>query len=142
MFKSKLGCRRISKMHLCMSIKAIALNLTHIFENILHAMQNVLHITWSCIYFVLLFVWWSCLFQHNFGMKTDISPKDSCQKIFNIQKKGKCMMSCLAALDVHYMFSYNEDQETCMCCKDLSGSDVISPEWETFVPREFNFGSQ
>ena len=78
-------------------------------------------------------------FQHNFGMKTDTPPKDTCQKIFNIQNKGTCMMSCLAALDVHYMFSYNEDQEACMCCKDLSGSGVINPGWETFVPRELIF---
>ena len=49
------------------------------------------------------------------------------------------MLSCLAALDVHYMFSYNEDQEACLCCKNLSGSDFISPGWETFVPREFIF---
>ena len=77
--------------------------------------------------------------QNNFGLKTDTPPKDSCQKIFNIRNKGKCMMSCLAALEVHYMFSYNEDQEACMCCKDLSGSDVIGPGWETFVPRKFIF---
>ena len=78
-------------------------------------------------------------FQNNFAIKTDTPPKESCQKIFNVQNKGKCMLTCLAALDVHYMFSYNEDQEACMCCKDLSGSDVIDPGWETFVPRELIF---
>ena len=92
---------------------------------------------------VFISVWFlfseAVFFQNNFGMKTDTPPKDSCQKIFNVQNKGKCMMSCLAALDVHYMFSYNEGQETCLCCKDLTGSDVISPGWETFVPRKFIF---
>ena len=78
-------------------------------------------------------------FQNNFAIKTDTPPKESCQKIFNIQNKGKCMLSCLAALDVHYMFSYKKDQEACLCCKDLSGKDVISPGWETFVPRKFIF---
>ena len=92
---------------------------------------------------VFISVWFlfseAIFFQNNFAIKTDTPPKDSCQKIFNVQNKGTCMMRCLAALDVHYMFSYNEDQEACMCCKDLSGKDVISTGWETFVPRKFIF---
>ncbi|XP_022311379.2 uncharacterized protein LOC111116676 [Crassostrea virginica] len=77
----------------------------------------------------------SILFQSNYGIKTGKFPKDSCHEIVKIENKGKCMLSCLAALDVHYMFSYNEEQEACLCCKDLSGSDVISIGWETFIPR-------
>ena len=91
------------------------------------------------LFFHLLLCGDSIHFQSNFGIKTGKFPKDSCHEIFNIENKGKCMLSCLAPLDVHYMFSYNEDQEACLCCKDLSGSDVISPGWETFVPREFIF---
>ena len=91
------------------------------------------------LFFHLLLCGDSILFQSNFGIKTGKFPKDSCHEIFNIENKGKCMLSCLAALDVHYMFSYNEEQEACLCCKDLSGSDVISPGWETFIPREFNY---
>nr|XP_022312457.1 uncharacterized protein LOC111117596 [Crassostrea virginica] len=33
------------------------------------------------------------------------------------------------------MISFNNDQQTCLCCEDLSGSDVTSPGWKTYLPN-------
>ena len=71
-----------------------------------------------------------------FGDTSELYPKSSCLEINNVETTGRCFMGCLNALEVHYMFSYNEEQAVCLCCFDLSGYDATSSQWKTFIPRE------
>ena len=70
------------------------------------------------------------------AIKTERNPRTSCIQIFNIPSKGFCFLSCLNKLEVHYMFSYNQEQQSCMCCQDLSGSEITDKGWDTYEPRE------
>ena len=71
------------------------------------------------------------------AIRTVMYPKESCQKILNVQSTRLCFIGCLHSMDVHYLFSYNEEQKKCLCCKELSGSNITNPGWKTFSPREY-----
>lgn len=71
------------------------------------------------------------------AIRTVKYPKESCQQILNVQSTRLCFIGCLHSMDVHYLFSYNEEQKMCLCCKELSGSDIKIPGWKTFAPREY-----
>ena len=71
------------------------------------------------------------------AIRTVKYPKESCQQILNVQSTILCFIGCLHSMDVHYLFSYNEKQKMCLCCKELPGSDIKNPGWKTFVPREY-----
>ena len=74
--------------------------------------------------------------QSNYALKTARYPRRSCLQIVNIPSKRVCFIRCLNTLDVHYMFSYNQILQYCMCCQDLSGSDITDNDWETYEPRK------
>lgn len=69
--------------------------------------------------------------------KTPEYPKSSCVEITNIGSIERCAVKCLNTIAITYMFSFNENQRKCMCCLDLTGSDITDPEWESFIPRKY-----
>lgn len=73
-----------------------------------------------------------------YGEKTATYPKSTCSEIpYNVLSASSCFQRCLGTLRIHYMFSYSKDQHTCLCCADLSGDDLVSPQWISFVPGEW-----
>lgn len=74
-----------------------------------------------------------------FGEKSDLSPKTSCLTINNVETTGQCFMRCLNAFEFHRMLSYNGDHKICICCVNISGSDVIEYQWMTYIPRKYDF---
>lgn len=79
------------------------------------------------------------MFSHkSFSEKTATYPKSTCSEIpYDVLSAASCFQRCLGTLRIHYMFSYSKDQHTCMCCADLSGDDLVSPQWISFVPGEW-----
>lgn len=73
-------------------------------------------------------------FQSFYGVRTNEYPKSSCQAIANINSTGKCLGTCGFILDRIIMISHDESTHICMCCKNLTGSDIIGSNWRTFVP--------
>ena len=73
-----------------------------------------------------------------YGERYDLYPKTSCLTINHIETTGSCFIRCINALDRYQMFSYRKDYKVCMCCADLSGSDVTGFNWQTYIPREYN----
>lgn len=69
--------------------------------------------------------------------KTHESPKSSCVEISNILGIERCAVKCLNTIATTYMFSVNKNQRKCLCCPDLTGSDITDPEWESFIPRKY-----
>lgn len=69
--------------------------------------------------------------------KTHESPKSSCVEITNILGIKRCAVKCLNTIATTYMFSVNKNQRKCLCCPDLTGSDITDPEWESFIPRKY-----
>lgn len=69
--------------------------------------------------------------------KTHESPKSSCVEITNILGIERCAVKCLNTIATTYMFSVNKNQRKCLCCPDLTGSDITDPEWESFIPRKY-----
>ena len=75
------------------------------------------------------------VFQSYFRLSTDITPKDSCLRVDSIKSILTCFLRCFSVLGFYHMISFNNDQQTCLCCEDLSGSDVTSPGWKTYLPN-------
>lgn len=69
--------------------------------------------------------------------KTYESPKSSCFEITNILGIERCAVKCLNTIATTYMFSVNKNQRKCLCCPDLTGSDITDPEWESFISRKY-----
>nr|XP_019924468.2 uncharacterized protein LOC105332398 [Crassostrea gigas] len=74
----------------------------------------------------------SC-FESFYGVKTNEYPKTSCQEIANIKTALRCLGRCGSTIDNIVMISYNESTDTCMCCNDITGSDLIGADWNSFV---------
>lgn len=71
------------------------------------------------------------------GERTATYPKATCSEIpYEVLNAASCFQRCLGTLRIHYMFSYNKYQRTCLCCEDLTGIDLVSPLWTSFVPGE------
>ena len=73
-----------------------------------------------------------------YGERYDLYPKTSCLTINHIETTARCFLRCINAMDGYQMFSYCKDYKVCMCCADLSGSDVTGFNWQTYIPREYN----
>lgn len=74
-----------------------------------------------------------------YGMKTDLFPKSSCNKISKKITKSECLEHCILTTNIIAMISHDESTSTCMCCSDISGDHVRDPNWESFVPRKCKF---
>ena len=97
----------------------------------------------NCMYYVLVVsTFFMCCEMHEmesmYGERYDLYPKTSCLTINHTETTVTCFLRCIYALEGHQMFSYSEDYEVCMCCADLSGSDVTGFNWQTYIPREYN----
>lgn len=76
----------------------------------------------------------SC-FDSFYGVRTHEYPKTSCHKFENIETAGRCLWACGTPMDRILMISHDETTKTCMCCSDITGSDITGPNWKSFVPR-------
>lgn len=79
----------------------------------------------------------SSVFKSFYGIKTNEYPKESCHRIDNIRSKGQCLGTCVISMDRIVMISHNESTKTCMCCSDMTGSDISGPNWRSYVPRKY-----
>lgn len=68
------------------------------------------------------------------GVRTDENPKSSCHKIDNVISTGRCLAKCGILMDKIIMVSHDKSSKICMCCNDITGSDIIGSNWKTFVP--------
>ncbi|XP_052692703.1 uncharacterized protein LOC128170978 [Crassostrea angulata] len=79
----------------------------------------------------------STVFKSYYGIKTNEYPKSSCHRIDYIRSKGQCLGACVTTTDKIVMISHDESTKTCMCCNDITGSDITDPTWKSYVPRSF-----
>lgn len=78
----------------------------------------------------------SC-FDSLYAVRTNEYPKTSCQKYANIETDGRCLGTCGITKDIIVMISHDETTKTCMCCSDITGSDITGPNWKSFVPCKY-----
>lgn len=98
----------------------------------------MLHNFFRTCFLIYLLISDSTQWVNLYGEKTATYPKSTCSEIpYNVLSAASCFQKCLGTLRIHYMFSYSNDQHTCMCCADLSGDDLVSPQWISFVPGEW-----
>lgn len=73
-------------------------------------------------------------FKSFYGIKTDEYPKSSCHEISKIKSRSRCLRVCGTTMDVVAMISHDESSKTCMCCSDLTGSDISGLNWKSYIP--------
>lgn len=81
----------------------------------------------------------STVFKSQYVIKTIKYPKTSCHRIANIRSKSKCVGTCATTMDMLVMISHDEYTKTCMCCNEITGSDIIGPNWRSYVPCKYLF---
>lgn len=81
---------------------------------------------------------WASCFDSFYAMRTNEYPKSSCHKISNIETAGKCLWTCEISVDTIVMISHDIATKICMCCNDITGSDISASNWKTFVLRMYN----
>lgn len=74
-------------------------------------------------------------FNSFYAIKKNVYPKSSCHKIANVKSKSQCLGTCKIKMDMIVMISHDESTKTCMCCSDITGSDIAGPNWKSYVPR-------
>lgn len=76
----------------------------------------------------------SC-FGSFYGVRTNENPKISCRIIANIETDVRCLGTCGITMKTIDMISHDLSTKTCMCCSDLTGSDITGPNLKSYVPR-------
>eukprot|EP00105_Crassostrea_gigas_P040753 XP_019924901.1 PREDICTED: uncharacterized protein LOC109619399 [Crassostrea gigas] len=71
-----------------------------------------------------------------YGERTNDYPKSSCLDIGKFQSTGRCLAVCGTTLEMLIMISHNMETHTCMCCDDITGSDIIGSNWKTYIPPQ------
>lgn len=66
-------------------------------------------------------------FNSYFAIQINEYPKSSCHEISNIKSKFRCLGTCSIIMDMIVMISHDESTEACMCCSDITGSDMTGP---------------
>lgn len=74
-------------------------------------------------------------FNNYFAIQINEYPKSSCHEISSIERKFRCLGTCLNTMDMLVMISHDESTKTCMCCSDITGSDITGPNWKSYVPH-------
>lgn len=74
------------------------------------------------------------VFNSIFAIQTNDYPKSSCHKISNITSTSTCLGTCVITVDRIVMISHDKSTNTCMCCNDITGSDITGPNWKSYVP--------
>lgn len=77
------------------------------------------------------------VFNDVLAVQSNDYPKSSCHEISNIKRTTKCLTTCVISVDKIVMISHDESTNTCMCCSDISGSDIINPNWKSYVPCKY-----
>ncbi|XP_052695677.1 uncharacterized protein LOC128174082 [Crassostrea angulata] len=73
------------------------------------------------------------VFNDVFAVRTNDYPKSTCHRMSNIRSKGQCLGTCIISVDRIVMISHDESTNTCMCCNDITGSDITGPNWKSYV---------
>lgn len=81
----------------------------------------------------------STVFKSQYVIKTIRYPKTSCHRIANIRRTSQCLGTCATTMDMLVMISHDKYTKTCMCCNDILGSDIIGPNWRSYVPCKYLF---
>lgn len=71
----------------------------------------------------------SC-FDSFYAVRTNDYPKSSCHKIANIETAGECLLTCKISVDAIVMISHDISAKICMCCNDITGSDISGSNWK------------
>lgn len=79
------------------------------------------------------------VFNNAFAIQTYYHPKSSCHQISKIKSKSSCLGTCIISVDRNVMISHDESTSTCMCCNDITGSDITGPNWISYVPRRCKY---
>lgn len=75
-------------------------------------------------------------FKSHHAIKINENPKFSCHKIANIKSKNICLGTCRIKMNRIVMISHDRSTKACMCCNDITGSDLIGPNWKSYVSRK------
>lgn len=101
-------------------------------------LRKMLHNFFQTCFLLNLLISDSTQWVNLYREKTATYPKSTCSEIpYDVLSAASCFQRCLGTLRIHYVFSYSKDQHTCMCCADLSGDDLVSPQWISFVQGEW-----
>lgn len=77
----------------------------------------------------------STVFKSYYGIQTSEYPKRTCHEIDYIRSKGQCLGTCLFTMDRIVLISHHASIKKCLCCSDITGSDIIGHDWKSYVPR-------
>lgn len=92
----------------------------------------------TCIVFLILNILYnktaSC-FDSFYALKTNKYPKSSCHKIASIESGRTCLGTCVVTMDSIAMISHDKSTKICMCCSDITGSDIVGLNWKSYVPH-------
>lgn len=78
-------------------------------------------------------------FKSHHAIKINENPKSSCHKIANIKSKSICLGTCRIKMNRIVMISHDRSTKTCMCCNGITGSDLIGPNWKSYVSRKCKY---
>lgn len=74
-------------------------------------------------------------FNSNYAIETNDYPKSSCHELSSVKSMIRCLATCVATMDEIVMISHDDSTSTCMCCNDVTGSDITGSNWKSYVPR-------
>lgn len=77
----------------------------------------------------------STILKDVYAIQTNELPKSSCHEISNIQIESRCLGTCVNTMDDIVMISHDDSTETCMCCNNFTGSDILGQNWKSYVRR-------
>lgn len=66
-------------------------------------------------------------FNDYFTIQINEYPKCSCHEISSIERKFRCLGTCLDIMDMLVMISHDKSTKICMCCHDITVSDITDP---------------
>lgn len=99
--------------------------------------SNMLQISYSVIVLATIILCSKEAYLKMFyGERTNDYPKSSCLDIGKSHSTGRCLAVCGTSLEMLIMISHNMETHTCMCCDDITGSDIIGSNWKTYIPRK------
>lgn len=70
-------------------------------------------------------------FNNYFAIQINDYPKSSGHKISSKERKFRSLRTCLNTMDMLVMISHDESTKTCLCCSDITGSDITGLNWKS-----------
>lgn len=99
--------------------------------------SNMFKISYSVVVLAIIILCKETYLKMFYGERTNDYPKSSCLDIGKFQSTGRCLAVCGTTLEMLIMISHNMETHTCMCCDDITGSDIIGSNWKTYIPRKW-----